>query len=89
MCYTCTTDSNHNLPKAPNLLNQKIKVDGPNTVWVNDILLERAEGTTERAGGMTKQDEGLIKRAGETIKRGEGIIERAEGTTKQGEGVFE
>lgn len=33
----CITDSNHNLPKAPNLLNQNFKVDHPNKVWVSDI----------------------------------------------------
>ena len=33
----CTTDSNHNLPKAPNILNQELKVDRPNAVWVTDI----------------------------------------------------
>ena len=33
----CTTDSNHNLSKAPNLLNQNFKVNAPNTIWVTDI----------------------------------------------------
>jgi len=33
----CLTDSNHNLPKAPNLLNQEFAVDRPNAVWVSDI----------------------------------------------------
>lgn len=33
----CITDSNHNLPKAPNLLNQQFEVDRPNAVWVTDI----------------------------------------------------
>jgi len=33
----CITDSNHNLPKAPNLLNQNFKVDNPYEVWVTDI----------------------------------------------------
>ena len=33
----CITDSNHDLPKAPNLLNQDFKVNKPNTVWVTDI----------------------------------------------------
>ena len=33
----CITDSNHNLPKAPNLLNQNFHVDRPNAVWVTDI----------------------------------------------------
>lgn len=33
----CTTDFNHTLPIAPNLLNQEFKVDRPNAVWVTDI----------------------------------------------------
>lgn len=33
----CVTDSNHDLPKAPNLLNQDFKVDAPYKVWVTDI----------------------------------------------------
>ena len=33
----CTTDSNHTLPIAPNLLNQEFKVERPNAVWVTDI----------------------------------------------------
>ena len=33
----CITDSNHNLPKAPNLLNQDFSVNKPNAVWVTDI----------------------------------------------------
>lgn len=33
----CITDPNHNLPKAPNLLNQDFYVDKPNAVWVTDI----------------------------------------------------
>ena len=33
----CITDSNHDLPKAPNLLNQDFKVDAPYKVWVTDI----------------------------------------------------
>ncbi|RTE09119.1 IS3 family transposase [Paenibacillus whitsoniae] len=32
-----TTDSNHDLPIAPNLLNQQFKVLQPNKVWVADI----------------------------------------------------
>ena len=31
------TDSNHNLPKAPNLLNQNFQANATNTVWVTDI----------------------------------------------------
>ncbi|AHV95354.1 IS3 family transposase [Paenibacillus sabinae] len=32
-----TTDSNHDLPIAPNLLNQQFHVEKPNKVWVADI----------------------------------------------------
>ena len=33
----CITDSNHDLPKAPNLLNQEFDTDRPYAVWVTDI----------------------------------------------------
>jgi putative transposase len=32
-----TTDSDHNLPIAPNLLNQQFETDAPNKVWMTDI----------------------------------------------------
>ncbi len=32
-----TTDSNHKLPVAPNLLDRKFAVDRPNKVWCSDI----------------------------------------------------
>ena len=32
-----TTDSKHNLPIAPNLLNRQFKVDAPNKVWASDL----------------------------------------------------
>jgi transposase InsO family protein len=32
-----TTDSNHSLPVAPNLLKQQFEVDKPNKVWVGDV----------------------------------------------------
>lgn len=32
-----TTDSNHDLPIAPNLLNQNFSTTAPNQVWVTDI----------------------------------------------------
>lgn len=35
--YKATTDSNHRLPIAPNLLGRRFDVDGPNKVWVSDI----------------------------------------------------
>ena len=35
--YRVTTDSNHELPVAPNLLKRKFDVDAPNRVWVGDV----------------------------------------------------
>jgi len=35
--YKATTDSNHSLPVAPNLLDQNFAVSGPNKAWVADI----------------------------------------------------
>lgn len=32
-----TTDSNHSLPIAPNVLERQFDVDAPNTVWVTDV----------------------------------------------------
>ena len=35
--FRITTDSKHNLPVAPNLLNRNFQVDMPDTVWCSDI----------------------------------------------------
>jgi putative transposase len=35
--FVVTTDSKHNEPVAPNLLNRKFDVKTPNTVWATDI----------------------------------------------------
>lgn len=35
--YTVTTDSNHSLPVAPNILSRQFEVDAPNRVWTGDI----------------------------------------------------
>ena len=32
-----TTDSKHNLPVAPNILNREFSVNAPGIVWVSDI----------------------------------------------------
>ena len=40
-----TTDSNHNLYVAPNLLNRKFSVDAPSKVWVSDLTyIDTGEG---------------------------------------------
>lgn len=39
--YKVTTNSKHNYPIAPNLLNRQFKVDAPNKVWVADITYIR------------------------------------------------
>lgn len=41
--YKATTDSNHNLPVAPNLLDQNFAVSGPNKAWVADITYVSTE----------------------------------------------
>ncbi len=35
--FRVTTDSNHNMPVAPNLLDQKFTASAPNQIWVSDI----------------------------------------------------
>jgi transposase InsO family protein len=35
--FKATTDSNHTLPVAENVLNRKFEVDAPNRAWVSDI----------------------------------------------------
>jgi putative transposase len=43
--YKATTDSKHNLPVAPNLLNRHFKTERPDQAWVADItFIPTAEG---------------------------------------------
>lgn len=43
--FKATTDSKHNLPVAPNLLNRQFKVEAPDQVYVSDITyIWTAEG---------------------------------------------
>ena len=35
--YVVTTDSKHNLPIAPNLLDRNFQPEQPNAVWTGDI----------------------------------------------------
>lgn len=49
--YKVTTDSKHNLPVAPNLLNRQFTVVRPNAVWVSDITyIWTSEGWLYLAG---------------------------------------
>ena len=49
--FKATTDSKHNLPVAPNLLNQRFTADGPDSVWVSDITyISTNEGWLYLAG---------------------------------------
>ncbi|WP_243137018.1 IS3 family transposase [Alkaliphilus serpentinus] len=41
--WKATTNSNHNLPVAPNLLEQDFNIKIPNTVWVGDITYNWTE----------------------------------------------
>ena len=35
--FKATSDSRHNLPVAPNLLNRQFEATGPDRIWVSDI----------------------------------------------------
>lgn len=51
--FKVTTDSEHKLPVAPNLLLRKFTADGPNRVWLADITyIPTAEGWLYLAGLM-------------------------------------
>ena len=43
--YRCTTDSDHEHPIAPNLLNRQFTADAPDQAWVSDLTyIPTAEG---------------------------------------------
>ncbi|MFZ2956562.1 MAG: IS3 family transposase [Candidatus Ozemobacteraceae bacterium] len=49
--FRCTTDSRHNLPVAPNRLDQEFFMASPNQAWVSDITyIPTAEGWLYLAG---------------------------------------
>ena len=49
--FKATTDSRHNLPVAPNLLNQEFQPTAPNQVWVSDLTyIATGEGWLYLAG---------------------------------------
>ncbi|EGJ91988.1 putative transposase [Shigella flexneri 2747-71] len=52
--FRATTNPNHNLPVAPNLLNQTFAPTAPNQVWVADLtyVANRRDGCTSLASKM-------------------------------------
>ena len=51
--FRATTNSNHNLPVVPNLLNQTFAPTAPNQVWVADLTyVATQEGWLYLAGGI-------------------------------------
>jgi len=45
--WKATTNSKHNLPVAPNLLNQNFDVKEPNNAWIGDITYSAPIGTLD------------------------------------------
>ncbi len=59
--YKATTNSNHNLPVAENLLNQNFTAEWPNEKWVSDITYIGAdEGWLYLAGVMDLHGRKLV-----------------------------
>ena len=56
-----TTDSNHNLPVAENILNREFNVDAPCQKWVSDITyIPTDEGFLYLAGILDLYDKGVV-----------------------------
>ncbi|STD87430.1 IS600 orfB family protein [Escherichia coli] len=52
--FRATTNSDHNLPVTPNLLNQNLTPTAPNQVWVADSVVQAFRNQpTEGAGRET------------------------------------
>ena len=78
--FRCTTDSKHDLPIAPNVLQRDFKADAPNQAWVTDITyVWTSEGwlylaATRRfatqgrgAGGDLRLQRGLLQPASSSL----------------------
>jgi hypothetical protein len=48
--FKVTTDSNHNLPIAPNLLNRVFATEAPNNAWVGDATMQSIALTSPMSG---------------------------------------
>ena len=60
-----TTDSNHNLPVAPNRLNQQFSADRPDQIWLTEAtqMLQRLLEAAKADGRLTTKIEILILQA--------------------------
>lgn len=59
--FRVTTDSNHSMPLAPNLLDQKFTATAPNQIWVSDITyVPTDEGWLYLAGHKDLFSGGLV-----------------------------
>ena len=78
--FKVTTDSNHDLPIAPNLLDRQFTVAQPDKVWAGDI-------TCKQAGLILHSDRGSASRPGATrmpINLGKPVHERLRDTDSRG-----
>ena len=57
--FKVTTDSNHDLPIAPNLLDRQFTVEQPDKVWAGDFMCKQA-------GLILQSDRGSASRPGTT-----------------------
>ena len=62
--YKATTNSNHNLPVADNIVNQNFTTSKPNEKWLSDITyISTAEGWLYLAGVLDLHGRKLVGRA--------------------------
>lgn len=73
--FKATTNSNHNRPIAPNLVNQDFGVEGPNRLWVGDITyIDTSEGWLYLAKVMDVYNREIIGWAADKRMRKELVI---------------
>ena len=61
--FVVTTDSRHNLPVAPDLVQRRFNPDGPNQIWTGDITyLPTDEGWVYLAGVIDLHSRQLVGR---------------------------
>lgn len=84
--WVVTTDSNHDYPISPNLLNREFDVDAPNRVWVGDITYVRVYGKwTYLATVIDLQNRAVIGWAYESHMKTELVLKALEMAISQRE----